>query len=676
MDCNDDDLDLYGGMDPVPVCSFALDQTQSLKAPVSAVSDSTGDMHAYQGHVRQDTTESASMQDIDLYQTIDADYTLGQEDKSAVVDTDAVANEENDMDGNMITESNSDVWTMRVQHRPSIDSTADNGELVDKSNVAIPSTPNIHHSRSIVVQDLSWWTSDQNIFDILRAAGVYDQLVVREFGFSEIKANGKSKGICYIQFDTSTAATKAKEFFERIDIHGKPPSVKYAPVSFTSNPYRGQAKQQSDSGNQNGRSSSGADVGLNSGNNGRLDPRMAGFVGGGQAPIWSGQGFPQPRFDGMRGAPMPPFRVQGPPGTAAFFNPAMMQGLMGFPGGMPGLPGHPMLHNGLSKDAFMYGPQGIPMPIRQAQPRGRSGQVSQTSPPLPQRNYNRDDKGVEGGKTSRGRSPLPDQVRSNTAVKEKEEDRSQPVTKGPETKQPRETDRLEQREGKRSRTHSEDNDRLSRKRSPDGRKKEDRGSGRESRREGASKDVESQKDSKEEQRSDRGRDYSRISGSDRDREREKDREREREKDRDRERDKDRERDRDRERERERNREREKGKGRDRDRNKGNERNQDIGKTRDQTVDKPAERSIISRLGKGPESRSRSTLSSDDRSKGRSGDSSRRGSGNVTAATDNKQDKKPSHIQTQVKRSSLDFETFPSPEERQPLSVYSPVGDRW
>ncbi|KAI8820101.1 uncharacterized protein EV422DRAFT_620504 [Fimicolochytrium jonesii] len=93
-------------------------------------------------------------------------------------------------------------------------------------------------SRALLVSELSWWTTDDDIKLAISEAGVTEQLLANELSFSEHRVNGKSKGICYIPFQTQEATALAKEFFETIEIHGRKPIVKYVPPSQQSNPFR------------------------------------------------------------------------------------------------------------------------------------------------------------------------------------------------------------------------------------------------------------------------------------------------------------------------------------------------------------------------------------------------------------------------------------------------------
>ncbi|KNC97869.1 uncharacterized protein SPPG_06862 [Spizellomyces punctatus DAOM BR117] len=93
-------------------------------------------------------------------------------------------------------------------------------------------------SRALYVEELTWWTSDDDMRLAISEAGVVDQLVPNELSFAEHRVNGKSKGICYLPFATAEAAARAKEFFEQIEIHGRKPVVKWVPATQHGNPFR------------------------------------------------------------------------------------------------------------------------------------------------------------------------------------------------------------------------------------------------------------------------------------------------------------------------------------------------------------------------------------------------------------------------------------------------------
>ncbi|RKO91499.1 hypothetical protein BDK51DRAFT_45611 [Blyttiomyces helicus] len=95
-----------------------------------------------------------------------------------------------------------------------------------------------HASRSLFVEDLSWWTTDEDMQLAIAEAGLTEFLIPSEIAFSEHRVNGKSKGVCFLPFSTSDACLKAKDFFEEIEIHGRKPSVKFVQAGQQHNPFR------------------------------------------------------------------------------------------------------------------------------------------------------------------------------------------------------------------------------------------------------------------------------------------------------------------------------------------------------------------------------------------------------------------------------------------------------
>ncbi|KAI9199373.1 uncharacterized protein BJ171DRAFT_585400 [Polychytrium aggregatum] len=71
-------------------------------------------------------------------------------------------------------------------------------------------------SRSLFVQDLTWYTTDEDLRQVCVDAGVGDQVLPLEITFQELRVNGKSKGIAYLEFTNPESAAVAKEFFDKI----------------------------------------------------------------------------------------------------------------------------------------------------------------------------------------------------------------------------------------------------------------------------------------------------------------------------------------------------------------------------------------------------------------------------------------------------------------------------
>ncbi|WDK23509.1 RRM domain-containing protein [Colletotrichum graminicola] len=68
---------------------------------------------------------------------------------------------------------------------------------------------------ALMISDLNWWNTDDDIRGYARAAHCEDEL--KDITFSEHKVNGKSKGQAYVEFTTQQAATAAKHALEATD---------------------------------------------------------------------------------------------------------------------------------------------------------------------------------------------------------------------------------------------------------------------------------------------------------------------------------------------------------------------------------------------------------------------------------------------------------------------------
>ncbi|CAI7612187.1 unnamed protein product [Penicillium viridicatum] len=66
---------------------------------------------------------------------------------------------------------------------------------------------------ALLISDLSWWTTEDDIRGWVNQAGVENQL--KDVTFSEHKVNGKSKGQAFVEFTTAQAATATKHNIER-----------------------------------------------------------------------------------------------------------------------------------------------------------------------------------------------------------------------------------------------------------------------------------------------------------------------------------------------------------------------------------------------------------------------------------------------------------------------------
>lgn len=80
-----------------------------------------------------------------------------------------------------------------------------------------PSTSDVEAqaTTAVMISDLNWWITDDDVRGWLRAATAEDQ--VKNLTFSEHKVNGKSKGQVYVEFSSRTASAASKHHVETID---------------------------------------------------------------------------------------------------------------------------------------------------------------------------------------------------------------------------------------------------------------------------------------------------------------------------------------------------------------------------------------------------------------------------------------------------------------------------
>ncbi|KAI8912038.1 hypothetical protein DFJ77DRAFT_512075 [Powellomyces hirtus] len=106
-------------------------------------------------------------------------------------------------------------------------------QLVDQPSPTPKSSRN-----AIVVGDLTWWTSDEDLQTVAQDAGVGNDLIFTELTFHEHKVNGKSRGVAYMAFTAPEAAHAAKKLLGMIEIHGRKPTVTMAEANQRKNPFR------------------------------------------------------------------------------------------------------------------------------------------------------------------------------------------------------------------------------------------------------------------------------------------------------------------------------------------------------------------------------------------------------------------------------------------------------
>ncbi|KXS12854.1 hypothetical protein M427DRAFT_34474 [Gonapodya prolifera JEL478] len=101
-----------------------------------------------------------------------------------------------------------------------------------------PVGPGGVRSKGLFVGELQWYTSDADMHSVVSAAGLSHTYVSKETTFFELKANGKSRGVAYLEFSDPESVIKMKEFLDRNEIHGRVPEVKYVPGTQQGNPFR------------------------------------------------------------------------------------------------------------------------------------------------------------------------------------------------------------------------------------------------------------------------------------------------------------------------------------------------------------------------------------------------------------------------------------------------------
>ncbi|XP_054734534.1 cleavage and polyadenylation specificity factor subunit 6 isoform X3 [Anastrepha obliqua] len=233
-------------------------------------------------------------------------------------------------------------------------------------------TPN-HMGRryQLYVGNLTWWTTDQDIANVMREIGVND---FQEVKFFENRSNGQSKGFSVISLGSEASLRLVLERLPKKELHGQAPVVTY-PTKQALNQFESLQKTRPVPPSQQ-----------NGPPRGPAPPNMG--VGGPLPPHPGGQGVPPghpPRMMNPNMAPgqyRPQHMPQGPP-VGPNAGPPRMQ-FQGPPGGMP-IRGprpdwsRPPMHGGFPPQGPPGGPPQGP-PHMQGPPRGPPGGPPQLGP--------------------------------------------------------------------------------------------------------------------------------------------------------------------------------------------------------------------------------------------------------------------------------------------------------
>uniref|UniRef100_A0A1Q3EXM0 Cleavage and polyadenylation specificity factor subunit 6 n=1 Tax=Culex tarsalis TaxID=7177 RepID=A0A1Q3EXM0_CULTA len=285
----------------------------------------------------------------------------------------------------------------------------------------------IARRHQLYIGNLSWWTTDQDIADVIGDVGVND---FQEVKFFENRANGQSKGFCVVSLGSENSMRYVMERLPKKELHGQNPVVTL-PTKQALNQFESQQKtrptppaQSGGGGQSNGPRPPAPDMG-------RMGPGPGGPHGGPGGPngppgpprmLMGGPGgmppgmrpphnHPMPGPMHMQGPPGGPPRPQGPPmhhgngppqqgpprpyqGQGQWNGPPRMNGPPGRPGGGPGGPGmphrpqmvnshHPSTHQRSGHRFMDYPPSGGPRPDWNGPPMHRGPGGFPPGPPGP-----------------------------------------------------------------------------------------------------------------------------------------------------------------------------------------------------------------------------------------------------------------------------------------------------
>ncbi|KAI0208332.1 Cleavage and polyadenylation specificity factor subunit 6, partial [Lamellibrachia satsuma] len=178
-----------------------------------------------------------------------------------------------------------------------------------KASPAQTSTSSYSGKRvAIYVGNLTWWTTDQDLTDVITGLGVNDLLEIK---FYENRVNGQSKGFATVVLGSDSSSRKVMDYMPKKEIHGQIPVVtpcsRQALNQFEMNARKGDMTMQN--GSHSGHSNEFAtDANYR-------NQRSGGHSGRGSSPM--GRDGPRNRGGGgSRGQRMPPMGgppPQGPP---------------------------------------------------------------------------------------------------------------------------------------------------------------------------------------------------------------------------------------------------------------------------------------------------------------------------------------------------------------------------
>lgn len=194
---------------------------------------------------------------------------------------------------------------------------------------------NLGRRYQLYVGNLTWWTTDSDIANVMREIGVND---FQEVKFFENRANGQSKGFCVVSMGSENSSRLVLERLSKKELHGQIPMVTY-PTKQALNQFESMQKTRPvPPPQQNGPPRGPAPNNMISGS-GPMPGHSPGQV---MPPGHPGQRMMNPNMP--QGQYRPPHMGQGPPVGATGVVPARMQSAMhqgGPMGGQPPLQGPP-----------------------------------------------------------------------------------------------------------------------------------------------------------------------------------------------------------------------------------------------------------------------------------------------------------------------------------------------